>query len=465
MIPSTEQDVAAFGYSITHTSEWLLVGAKDDSTSADITGAAYFFKLENEIWIEKQKVISDKGAAGDLFGISVSMSGDYAVVTANGDDSHGSNTGAAFVYKNENNVWVFKQKLLPHSGSGFDEYGIGVSMVGDLMVVGAYSDFENGQFSGAAYIYSLEDGVWLEEAKIFPDDGSSEDKFGRSVNTDGEKVIVCGVLNDDSGMDSGSAYIFSKHEGDWLQEVKLLAPDGEENDRFGRSVSIDGEYAAVGSVLDDDNGESSGSVYVYHNEFDGWRMQTKITPTDGQAGDFFGYSLAMNGRYLVVGAHNDDNFGMNSGSAYLFTRLGITWSETEKFNPEVQQEGANFAESVNIDDTWISFGAPYYLTSNGKTGAAFTRPAPMPLGVIEEKLNSFKAYPNPALNRLYLDNLDSDFELTILNATGRTITNWKYLYQPNLGTATIDISSLDSGVYVIQVKAKSGYSTSKFLKL
>ena len=327
------------------------------------------------------------------------MSGKYAVVTANGDDTQGVNTGAAFVYKNENDIWVFKQKLLPHTGLGFDEYGIGVSMEAELMVIGAYSDAENGQFSGAAYIYSLINDVWVEEAKILPEDGATEDKFGRSVNTDGVRVIVCGVLNDDAGMDSGSAYIFSKADGTWSQGAKLLAPDGEANDRFGRSVAIDGEYVAVGSVLDDDNGESSGSVYIFHDESDGWQMQAKFSPSDGQAGDFFGYSLAMNGRYLVVGAHNDDDFGLNSGSAYLFTRMGINWDETSKLYPENPQEGANFSESVDIDDTWISFGAPYYPTTNGITGAAFTIPAPIPLGVEEESFNSINVYPNPTKNQ------------------------------------------------------------------
>lgn len=283
------------------------------------------------------------------------------LLAANGDDTQGVNAGAAFVYKRENDNWVFKQKLLPHKGKGFDEYGIGVAMEKELIVVGAYSDSDNGPFSGAAYIYSLADGNWTEEDKILPEDGAADDKFGRSVDTDGSRVIVCGVLNDDLGADSGSAYIFSRTGNTWYQEAKLLPPDGVANDRFGRSVGIDNEYVAIGSVLDDDNGSSSGSVYVFHDEVDGWNLQDKITPMDGQADDFFGYSLSLAGRYLVVGAHNDDDFGLNSGSAYLFTRIGQDWTQIEKFNHDNAREGDNYGEAVFIDTTWISIGGHFIL--------------------------------------------------------------------------------------------------------
>jgi hypothetical protein len=301
LLPSTKQPSAAFGYSISHSDLWLIAGAKDDTTQLGRTGAAYFFKFEDGEWLEKQKVGPDIGADGDFFGISVSLNGSYAIVGANGDDTQGVNAGAAFVYKLDNDNWVFKQKLLPRKGNGFDEYGIAVAMEKELIVVGAYSDSENGPFSGAAYIYSLTDNNWVEEDKVMSADGAADDKFGRSVDTDGEKVIICGVLNDDLGADSGSAYIFSKVEDNWQQETKLLPPDGAANDRFGRSVGIDNEYVAVGSVLDDDNGNSSGSVYIFHDAAGSWEFHKKLTANDGQPEDFFGYSLSLAGHYLVVG--------------------------------------------------------------------------------------------------------------------------------------------------------------------
>ena len=466
LVPSTEQPAAAFGFSISHTSDWLIAGAKDDTTVFGRTGAAYLFKYEHNAWVEKQKLIPDIGAAGDLFGISVSIFGDYAVVGANGDDTQGINCGAAYIYKRHIDTWTLKKKLLPHAGSNFDEYGISVAIDKELIVVGAYSDDNNGPYSGAAYIYSLLDDIWLEADKVFPEDGVANDKFGRSIATDGEKVIIGGVLNDDYGEDSGSAYIFSNIDGRWQQEVKLIPADGAANDRFGRSVGIDNEYAAVGSVMDDDNGNSSGSVYIYHYEADGWQLQKKIVAKDGQAEDFFGYSLSLNNRYLVVGAHNDDDFGMNSGAAYLFARTGDDWGQINKFNADEAQEGDNFGESVFLDKTWISFGAPYYTTNNGMTGAAFTVDAPMPVGIIINDASAFTVYPNPVANILQINlpgNYSSEIELTIHDLKGNNVL--AKLFPVGFSSSiTLDVADLQQGLYLVRVKSTTAVYTAKFCK-
>lgn len=461
LVPSTQQESAAFGYHIAHEGDWLLVGAKTDSTDFGITGAAYFFKRTLDSWIEVQKVIPDVGADGDLFGISVSISGDYAVVAANGDDTQGINGGAAYVYKLEGDHWNQHQKLLPHQGTGFDEYGIGVSMKDNLMVVGAYSDNENGPFSGAAYIYRLVNDNWVEEAKILPDDGASDDKFGRSVHTDGEQVIVCGVLNDDLGDNSGSAYIYIKDNNEWIQEVKLLSPDGAANDRFGRSVGIGLEYAAVGSVLDDDNGSKSGSVYIYHKVETGWEYQAKITPDDGRADDFFGYALSLYKNHLVVGAHNDDDFGLNSGSAYLFTRSGTSWLQIEKFHASNPYEGENFGEAVHIDDNWISFGTPYGLKGDVTTGYAEVVSAPVTTSLDSETFDAISIYPNPAGDFIIIDNPTLEVDkiriyglngreevIPILNSKGKT-----------------DISNLKPGVYILRLDEGVNIYYRRFIKI
>ena len=464
--PSTEQPSAAFGYSISHTEIWLIAGAKDDTTKSGRTGAAYFFRYENDVWVEKQKVGPEIGADGDFFGVSVSIDGNYAIIGANGDDSQGINSGAVFVYQLQGDSWVFKQKLLPHAGTGFDEFGVDIVLEKELMVVGAYSDAENGPFSGAAYIYALVDGVWFEEGKILPDDGAADDKFGRSVDTDGEKVIVCGVLNDDLGSDSGSAYIFSKVGGDWQQEAKLLPADGNANDRFGRSVGIDNEYVVVGAVMDDDNGNSSGSVYIFWYTADGWEEQTKIKPTDGEAEDFFGYSSALAGRHLVVGAHNDDDFGLNSGSVYLFTRVGNDWIQTEKYYANNAQEGDNYGEAVFIDATWISVGAPYYTAGNGLTGAAFTTPAPEVTGIAEKELLTLAVYPNPVsqtLNFKLLHLSTSEVEITIIDLKGNKVLTTFYL-PGSTSPFTLEVAGLQQGLYLVQVKSNTALYIAKFYK-
>ena len=101
-------------------------------------------------------------------------------------------------------------------------------------------------------------------------------------------------------------------------EVKLTASDGAALDRFGSSVSISGDYAVVGAHLDDDNGSTSGSAYVFVRSGDNWTQQSKLIASDGAAGDWFGLSVSISGDSAVVGAYFDNDNGLSSGSAYIF---------------------------------------------------------------------------------------------------------------------------------------------------
>jgi hypothetical protein len=134
----------------------------------------------------------------------------------------------------------------------------------------------------------------------------------------GDRALVGAIFDDDSGDDSGSAYVFDFDGTTWSQAAKLTPDDGAASDIFGRSVSLSGDRALVGAFWDDDNGGNSGSAYVF--DFDGttWSQSAKLTPDDGAASDQFGYSVSLSGHRALVGAFLDDDNGDNSGSAYVF---------------------------------------------------------------------------------------------------------------------------------------------------
>ena len=125
-----------------------------------------------------------------------------------------------------------------------------------------------------------------ESSKLTASDGEAGDKFGSSVSIGGDRVIVGSPVD---GAESGSAYVYERDgSGNWLQ-TKLTATDGASVDLFGISVSIDGDRAIVGSYLNDnDNGVDSGSAYVYERDGSGNWMETKLTASDGEADEFFG---------------------------------------------------------------------------------------------------------------------------------------------------------------------------------
>lgn len=128
--------------------------------------------------------------------------------------------------------------------------------------------------------------------------------------------------------------------------VKLTASDGGMGDNFGHSVSIAGNYAAIGAPRDDEN---SGSAYVFVYDGDGWTEQAKLIASDRELGDKFGWRVAIDGNYAIVGAQlsTDENSNF-SGAAYVFKRDGDTWTQQAKLTADGGIPGDRFGYSVAI---------------------------------------------------------------------------------------------------------------------
>ena len=259
---------------------------------------------------ETAKLLPSDGAGGDNFGDSVAISGTTAVVGASGDGDNGIASGSAYLFDTITGQQI--AKLLPSDGTAGDFFGGSVAISGTTAVVGAYGDGDNGVYSGSAYLFDTITGQQI--AKLLPSDGAEQDQFGGSVAISGTTAVVGAYWDDDNGDYSGSAYLFDTLTGQ--QIAKLLPTDGAAEDLFGYSVAISGTTAVVGAWGDDDNGDLSGSAYLF-DTLTG-QQTAKLQPSDGAAFDFFGRSVAINGNMAVVGAYWDDDNGLNSGSAYLF---------------------------------------------------------------------------------------------------------------------------------------------------
>ncbi len=215
-------------------------------------------------------------------------------------------------------------KLLASDGAGGDQFGWSASVWGDVAVIGAPFDDDNGSGSGSAYIYRFDGTSWAAEAKLLAADAAEGDRFGDSVSVSGDTAVIGANADDDNGFDSGSAYVFRFDGTNWVQEAKLLAADGAEVDFFGDSVSFSGDTAVIGAYRDDDNGNQSGSAYVYRFDGTSWVQEAKLLAADGAVGDELGFSISVSGDTAVIGAYRDDDNGTNSGSAYIFDLNCIT---------------------------------------------------------------------------------------------------------------------------------------------
>jgi hypothetical protein len=331
-----------FGYSVCVSGDYVIVGAVNADSFA---GSAYIFKNTGAGWTEEAKLTASDSAVSDLFGISVSINGDYAIVGAHGNDDNGANSGSAYIFINTGAGWIEEDKITASDGADNDEFGWSVSINGDYAVVAAPED-DSGK--GSAYMFKNTGKGWTEDVKLTASDGESNDRFGYSVFINGDYVIV-GAQGDDSI--TGSAYIFKNTGTDWIEEAKLTASDGEPYDWFGRFVTIDNDYAIITAPADDSR---TGATYIFKNTGMDWTEEVKLTASDGANGDWFGRSVSLNGDYITIGAVYDDS---NTGSAYIFKNTGAGWTEEAKLTASDGEPDDHFG-TVSISGDYVAVGAP-----------------------------------------------------------------------------------------------------------
>lgn len=303
-----------FGRSVAVSSDTILVG--DPQFDLSGMGVVYVFEELVGVWQETDVFAGTQNTA---FGISSAVSGDTAMIGASADPVNGSFSGVVFVYERAAGVWTSAGKLVPVDGDEFDQFGVSVGLSGDVAVVGAFRGEGNEAETGAAYVYERIAGVWTLAGKITAEDGAAGDHFGSDVAVSGEIVAVGADSYDDLGSSSGAAYVFEKVNDVWTQPKKLLADDGASGDLFGSSVGVSGETVVVGSRQDDDLGSASGAGYVFRKLDGVWTQSAKLLANDGERADFFGKSIAIGGRTIVVGGSGDDDVADQSGSASIFS--------------------------------------------------------------------------------------------------------------------------------------------------
>lgn len=256
-----------------------------------------------------------------------------------------------------------RAKLLPGDGAAGDQFGTSVAISGTTAIIGASFDDDMGANSGSAYIFDTTTSVQL--LKLVAADGEAGDFFGQSVAIDGTLAIVGSMWDDPRGKDSGSAYLFDNTTG--VAVAKLVPGDGEAGDWFGRSVAISGAIAIVGAPMDDGLGANSGSAYLFDTTTGA--QIAKLIPGDGAAGDQAGGSVAISGGIAIVGARFDDDKGTDSGSVYLFDTA--TGAQIAKLVPSDGAAGDWFGSSVALDGTSAIIGAAWDDEKGTDSGSAY----------------------------------------------------------------------------------------------
>jgi FG-GAP repeat len=224
------------------------------------------------------------------------------------------------------------------------------------------------QDEGAIYPLTI-DPTFTQQQKLEASDAAAGDHFGASVAITGETVVV-GARDDDgaAGSDQGSAYVFVRSGVVWNQQQKLEASDAGAGDQFGFSVAITGETVVVGARFDDGAaGSDQGSAYVFVRSGGVWSQQQKLEASDAAAFDNLGDSVGISGETVVVGASQDDGAaGSAQGSAYVFVRSAGVWSQQQKLEASDAAVVDQFGFSVGISGETVVVGA---LADDGAAGS------------------------------------------------------------------------------------------------
>jgi hypothetical protein len=332
-----------------------------------------------------QKIKPLDANTGDIFGWSVDIDGDTAIIGAHGNDDSGSNSGSAYIFEWDagTGTWVEVTKLTASDAGAQDYFGYAVAVSGEIAVVSALYDDDGGTDAGAAYVFYRDQGgldSWGEVTKMMASDGATEDWFGNEVDIDGDTVVVGTFQSDGIATGSGKAYIFQKDAGglDNWGEVKILeASDAVADLFFGRSVGLSGDTIVVGAKGDASMGIETGAAYIFERDLGGpnnWGQRAKLVAADAAAEANFGYSSSIDGDLVIVGAFLDDGAAVDSGSAYVFERdLGgpNNWGQRAKLVPSDGAFEDKAALAVSIRGSTAALSSGWHDAVAEKAGAVY----------------------------------------------------------------------------------------------
>ena len=369
---------AQFGNAVAVDGSTMVVAAQFDGTTASQAGAAFVFVFNGATWTQQARLLANDGAVADKFGTSVAISGDTIVVGAFNADAPLSNSGAAYVFVRNGTAWTQQQKLTANDATADDQFGFAVAINGDVIAVGAnHADFPGNSEAGAVYRYNRIGTAWTQVQRLNPmAPVILGDHFGNSLATSGSRLVVGAEGDDTPQTGAGAVYVYADNGSSYGFEQKLTIPDGSNGDQFGFSVGIDGS-TIVGGAKEDTTipGQVGiGAAYVFVFSGSTWSLQQKLQASDGLAFDRFGYSVAVRGDTVAVGAREDDTAaGPDTGSEYVFTRTGSVWTERQKLLPTDSFNGDRFGicSSFTSSGDLVIGAAEKALTNPNGQGALY----------------------------------------------------------------------------------------------
>lgn len=321
LVASDGAGMADFGTAVAIAGDTILISAISANVGGNSNqGAVYVFGQSGGVWTQTQKLAADDGGSGDAFGNAIATNGSTALIAAKGATINGNTLqGKVYVFSASGGAWTQSQALMADDGASNDLFGSSLAIDGDVAIIGAPTLTYNFLHAGWAYVFTNSSGTWTQGQKIIPDNSAVGDQFGAAVGLAGDTALITSTGNQFA---FGAAYVFKNTAGSWSQTQQLAPGDGASGDEFGNVLAMSGTSAVIGAqrlVLDG----HQGAAYVFSAADGVWSQTQEFTEASGTSLDFFGGAVAFDGTTVVIGTPgatvNGEQF---QGSASFYTASG-----------------------------------------------------------------------------------------------------------------------------------------------
>jgi hypothetical protein len=318
----------------------------------------------------EQKLNAPDGAASDELGGTVAINGNTLISGARLNNDLAAGCGTAYIFRQSGTAWNFEQKLVAGDADANDHFGSSVDIYGNWAIVGANNDDEVGAEAGAAYIFYYNGTAWIEVQKLMASDGAAGDEFGFAVSIYDTVAVVGAYRAEYPTFNEGAAYVFHYNGSSWYQAQKITAQFPTEDDFFGYSVDVHKNRIAIGVYQDDDNGINSGSAYIFSYSAS-WNVEQKLIASNGSTGDAFGFDVSLNDSLCLIGAYGKTNVFTGAGSAYIFRRTGTAWTQAQQINSPDPGQDDWFGYSIALSGSTLIISSFHDDELGQESGAFF----------------------------------------------------------------------------------------------
>ncbi len=233
-----------FGYQVAVAGDRILATAPYDDDLGGYSGSAYVFRHDGTRWVEEQKLLASDGAAEDNFGRSCDLESGVLVIGAPKTFGPAMKHGSAYVFRSTGPVWLEVQSLAASDATALDWFGMTCALDSDRIAVGAPSQ-ENRRYG--AYLFRRSGAMWIEEQKLTPSQPGPFDNFGQGIELDSDTLLVGAFGDIEQAYLAGAAYVYHFDGTRWGNERKLLASDPVKQDQLGVGVALEGDVGVVGT--------------------------------------------------------------------------------------------------------------------------------------------------------------------------------------------------------------------------